>query len=138
MKSQFGTTDSPIPWNKGQANRAESAAEAEGNLAIRLRVPLVERTRDLTLFKLAIDSKLCGCDLVSLEVYDIAQGKSVLSRAIVIQHKTKRPVQFEITEQTRQSVALWIEQARLTGDQYLFPSKVADSPHLSTRQLRAW
>jgi integrase len=43
-------------------------------------------------------------------------------------------VQFEITEQTRQSLTAWIEKAHLTPYQYLFPSRVAKSPHLSTRQ----
>jgi integrase len=88
----------------------------------------------LALFNLAIDSKLRGCDLVSLRVCDIAQGKSIFPRAVVMQHKTRRPVQFEITEQTRQSVATWIDKARLAADQCLFPSRVAKSPHLSTRQ----
>ena len=59
----------------------------------------------MALFNLAIASKLRGCDLVSLRVLDIAQGKAVLPRAMVMQHKSHRPVQFEITEQTRQSVA---------------------------------
>jgi hypothetical protein len=86
------------------------------------------------LFHLAIDSKPRGCDLVSLRVLDIVQGNAVLPRAMVMQHKTHRPVQFEITEQTRQSVAAWIEKARLASGQYLFPSRVSKSPHLSTRQ----
>jgi integrase len=51
-----------------------------------------------------------------------------------MQRKTSRPVQFEITEQTRQSVLAWIDRQRLSGSQYLFPSRVHDSPHLSTRQ----
>jgi integrase len=89
---------------------------------------------DLALFNLAIDSKLRGCDLVSLRVMGVAQGKAVLPRAMVMQHKTHRPVQFEVTEQTRQSVAAWIEKAHLTSSQYLFPSRVAKLPHLSTRQ----
>lgn len=51
-----------------------------------------------------------------------------------MQRKTSRPVQFEITEQTRQSVLVWIDRRKLSGGQYLFPSRVNDSPHLSTRQ----
>lgn len=90
--------------------------------------------QDLALFNLAIDSKLRGCDLVSLRVCDISQGKSVYPRAIVKQRKTHRPAQFEITELTRQSVAAWIDLARLASDAYLFPSRVTKSPHLSTRQ----
>jgi hypothetical protein len=51
-----------------------------------------------------------------------------------MQQKTKRPVQFEITEQTHNAVAAWIEQAHLAGGQFLFPSRISKSPHLSTRQ----
>lgn len=65
---------------------------------------------------------------------DISQGRSIFLRAIVMQRKTSRPVQFEITEQTRQSVLAWIDRQKLSESQYLFPSRVTDSPHLSTRQ----
>jgi integrase len=58
----------------------------------------------------------------------------VASRAIVMQQKTQRPVQFELTEQTRDAVAAWIAQAQLRPEQYLFQSRVSKSPHLSTRQ----
>jgi integrase len=95
---------------------------------------MAQRVRDLALFNLAIDSKLRGCDLVGLRVSDIAQGGRVLPRAIVMQQKTKRPVQFEITEQTRTSVAAWIERAHLASSQFLFPSRISSSSHLSTRQ----
>ncbi|MCX7105912.1 MAG: tyrosine-type recombinase/integrase [Methylococcales bacterium] len=90
--------------------------------------------RELALFNLAIDSKLRGCDLVNLKVCDVAQGNRVSSRAVVMQQKTHRPVQFEITEQTRDSLASWICQAKLKSNDYLFPSRIHDSPHLSTRQ----
>ena len=63
--------------------------------------------RDLALFDLAIDSKLRGCDLVHLKVDDIAVGGRVKSRAVVRQRKTGHPVQFEITEQTREAVNAW-------------------------------
>ena len=92
------------------------------------------RTRDLALFNLAIDSKLRACDLVKLKVRDISHGDRISSRAIVMQQKTERPVQFEITEQTRNSVAAWIQLAKLRSDEFLFPSRIHDSPHLSTRQ----
>jgi integrase len=95
---------------------------------------MAKNTRELALFNLAIDSKLRGCDLVKLKVCDVAQGGRVSSRAIIMQQKTHRPVQFEITEQTRDSLANWISQAQLKSDQYLFPSLIHDSPHLSTRQ----
>ena len=53
---------------------------------------------------------------------------------LTIQHKTQQPVRFELTEQTRDTVEAWIESAGLGQNSYLFPSRVAKSPHLSTRQ----
>jgi len=86
------------------------------------------------LFNLAIDSKLRSCDLVALRVSDIASGGSVRDRAVIVQQKTGRPVQFELTEQTRESVRAWIAQQSLHDSGYLFPSRVHNRPHLSTRQ----
>ena len=123
-----------VPWNKGRLVGQKAPLKLKEIWAIRIRLQLAGKVRDLALFNLAIDSKLRGCDLVSLRVLDVAQSKAVLPRAMVMQHKTHRPVQFEITEQTRQSVATWIEKAHLDTGQYLFPSRVAKSPHLSTRQ----
>ena len=60
------------------------------------------------MFNLAIDSKLRGCDLVSLRVDDVAVGGHVRERATILQHKTGRPVQFEITEQTHASLQNWL------------------------------
>ncbi|AIP34426.1 phage integrase family protein [Paraburkholderia xenovorans LB400] len=48
--------------------------------------------------------------------------------------ETQRPVQFEITEQTRTSVEAWIRAAALASGDYLFPSRIHGSPHISTRQ----
>jgi site-specific recombinase XerD len=134
MNPHFDETKSLIPWNKGRLIGQKAALKLKEIWAIRIRLQLAEKTRDLALFNLAIDSKLRGCDLVKLRVYDIAQGKSILPRAMVIQRKTQRPVQFEITEQTRQSVAAWVDKAHLDSHQRLFPSRVTKSPHLSTRQ----
>src|SRR5207248_11677767 len=98
--------------------------------AIRIRLQLDHRTRELALFNLAIDSKLRGCDLVGLRVHDVVQGSHIAARAIVMQRKTQRPVQFEITEQSRDAVAAWITAAHLKPEQFLFPSRVTESPHL--------
>lgn len=110
--------------------------------AIRVNLQVSGRRRDLALFNLAIDSKLRACDLVTLRVQDICQSGSVAARAIVMQQKTKRPVQFEITEQARTAVAAWIGQSGLTAADHLFPSRIKSSPHLSTRQyariLKTW
>jgi len=95
---------------------------------------MAKNTRELASFILAIDSKLRGCDLVKLKVCDVAQGGRVLSRAMIMQQKTHRPVQFEITEQTRDFLANWFKQAQLKSDDYLFTSRIHQSLHLSTRQ----
>ena len=87
-------------------------SKAPRNLGNQGRLQLSERVRDLALFNLAIDSKLRGCDLLNLRVNDVAQGRTIFHRAIVMQQKTHRPVQFEITELTRQSILSWIEHAR--------------------------
>ena len=80
------------------------------------------RTRELALFNLGIDSKLRACDLVKLRVRDVCHGDHVASRAIVLQQKTQRPVQFEITPPTREAVEAWIKRAGLKLEGYLFPS----------------
>ena len=123
-----------IPWNKGKLIGQKLPLKLKEIWGIRIRLQMDKNIRELALFNLAIDSKLRGCDLVKLKVCDVAQGNRVSSRAIVMQQKTHRPVQFEITEQTRDSLASWICQAKLKSNDYLFPSRIHDSPHLSTRQ----
>ena len=122
------------PWNKGKLIGQKAPLKLKEIWAIRVRLELSNRTRDLALFNLAIDSKLRACDLVKLKVRDISHGDRVTSRAIVMQQKTSRPVQFEITEQTRKSIAEWLKLADLKSDNFLFPSRIHESPHLSTRQ----
>jgi integrase len=102
--------------------------------AIRIRLQIYQKTRDLALFNLAIDSKLRSCDLVALQVSDVFVAGSVRDRAVVIQQKTGRPVQFELTEQTRQTVNDWLNQKGPYNEEYLFPSRVHTCAHLSTRQ----
>lgn len=142
MKFYSVTPIVPVPWNKSRLVEQMAPLKLKEIWAIRIWRQLAGMVRDLALFNLAIDSKLHGCDLVSLRVCDIAQGKSIFLREVVVQHKTHRPMQFEITEQTRQSVASRIDKAHLEADQCLFHSRVAKSPHLSTRQyaciLASW
>ena len=102
--------------------------------AIRIRLQIHGKTRDLALFNLAIDSKLRSCDLVTLQVSDVFVASSVRDRTVVVQQKTGRPVQFELTGQTREAVHAWIEQRGLKDGEYLFPSRVHACQHLSTRQ----
>ena len=134
MDTATTTTRRATPWNKGKLLGQKPPLKLKEIWGIRIRLQLDRRTRELALFNLAIDSKLRGCDLVGLRVHDVVQGTYVAPRAIVMQKKTQRPVQFEITEQTRDSVAAWIAEANLKSDQFLFPSRVSASPDLSTRQ----
>ncbi len=122
------------PWNKGKLVGQKSPLKLKEIWAIRIRLQIANRVRELALFDLAIDSKLRGCDLVRLRVRDVAYGERVAARAIVMQQKTQRPVQFEIMEQTREALANWIGHARLKPEDYLFPSRLHESPHLSARQ----
>lgn len=128
------TNHGRVPWNKGKLTGQKPPLKLKEIWAIRTRLQLDKRIRELALFNLAIDSKLRGCDLVSLRVRDVSHGNLVAPRAIVMQHKTQRPVQFEITEQTRDAVASWIAKAHLRPEQFLFPSRVHASLHISTRQ----
>jgi site-specific recombinase XerC len=121
-------------WNKGKLVGQKPPLKPKDIWAIRIHLQNRHAVRDLAMFNLAIDSKLRGCDLVSVRVRDISHGSQILPRAMVIQKKTQRPVQFELTEPTRSAVAAWLEKAHLRADQYLFPSRVGNSPHVSTRQ----
>ncbi len=128
------TSQAREPWNKGKLVGQKAPLKLKDIWAIRIRLQLGRKVRDLALFNLAIDSKLRACDLVKLRVSDVSHGGHMTSRAMVMQQKTGRPVQFEITQMTRESVAAWIKNANLSPSDYLFPSRVADSTHLSTRQ----
>jgi len=92
--------------------------------AIRVRLQIQADPRDLALFNLAIDSKLRSCDLVAMRVSDVTAGASIRDRAMIVQQKTGYPVQFELTDQTRESLLRWITQRVLTETDYLFPSRV--------------
>jgi integrase len=123
-----------VPWNKGKLIGQKPPFRPPEIWAIRVRLQLAGRVRDLALFNLAIDSKLRSCDLVRLKVGDIAHAGRVLTRATVIQRKTGQPVRFELTDHTRQAIEAWLRHTSLPDDQYLFPSRLRNSPHLSTRQ----
>jgi len=101
---------------------------------IRVRLQVAHRTRDLALFELALDSKLRGCDLMRLRVADVVSSSGVKRRVAITQQKTGRPVQFEVTEQARRAVAGWVESKNLDFDDWLFPSRMKQGRHLSTRQ----
>ena len=122
------------PWNKGKLVGQKAPFKLREIWAIRVRLQIYGRTRELALFDLGIDSKLRACDLLKLKVRDVCHGERVATRAIVLQQKTSRPVQFEITEPTRTALADWMRLSGLSLDDFLFRSRVRKSPHLSTRQ----
>ena len=132
----------PPAWNRGRIVGQKRALLPRHVWAIRVRLEMAGRVRDLALFNMAIDSKLRGCDLVRLRAADVFAAGRVKERASVVQSKTQRPVQFEITETTRQSLHAWIDSPAMIGSVHLWPSRFHDSPHISTRQygrmLKGW
>jgi len=130
----IATTTRREPWNKGKIVGQKSPFKPKDIWALRVRLQMENRVRELALFNLGIDSKLRGCDLVSLRVRDVCHGDQVASRAVVMQRKTQRSVQFEITAVAREALQRWIRQASLKSEDFLFPSRLHDSPHLGTRQ----
>ncbi len=125
---------SKAPWNKGKLTGQKPPLKLREIWAIRIRLQLSKQIRDLALFNLAIDSKLRSCDLVKIRVREVTHGATIFRRAMVVQQKTGLPVQFEITEQTRETISNWINHAELMSDDYLFKSRNRISSHLSTRQ----
>jgi hypothetical protein len=79
------------PWNKGKIVGQKAPFKLKDIWALRVRLQMESRVRELALFNLGIDSKLRGCDLVALKVRDVCHGDQVASRAVVMQHKTQRP-----------------------------------------------
>ena len=123
-----------VPWNKGKLIGQKPPLKPAQIWAIRTRLQIDKKHRELALFNLAIDSKLRAGDLLRLRVSDVSIGGRVISRAMIRQSKTQRPVQFEITGQTREAIGMWIQQANLSSSDFLFPGRSRRYPHLSTRQ----
>jgi hypothetical protein len=121
------------PWNKGIIVGQKAPLKLKEVWAIRMHLQLGHRERELTLFNLGVDSKLRACDLVQLRVRDHCHGDRVANRAIVMQAETHRPVQFEITEPTREALTAWLKASALRSDDWLFAGRT-DAAHLSTRQ----
>lgn len=121
-------------WNAGKTVAAKRPLTQRQIWAVRFFLDREGRLRDRVLFDLAIDSKLRGCDLVKIKIGDIVSGADIRTRAIVIQQKTGKPVQFELTADVRASLLTWLERRGGTVHDYAFPSRVDHAGHLSTRQ----
>ena len=119
---------------QGTLHRAKAALKPKQVWAIRLHLQREERLRDLAMFDLAIDSKLRGCDLVGLKIGQLVVNATARHRATIIQRKTGQPVQFELTEQTRDSLLAWLGRRGGALEDYVFPSRAHNDMHLGTRQ----
>src|ERR687896_2638050 len=107
------------PWNKGKLVGAKPPLRPSHVWSIRTKLQMQGRTRDLALFNLAIDSKLRGCDVVAVQVDDVAPSGYAMDRATVRQKKTGRPVRFELTDQTRQAVDEYLKAASKKAGEFL-------------------
>lgn len=121
-------------WNKGRMIGRKRPLLPKHVWSIRVRLEMAGNKRDLALFKMGVDSKLRGCDLVCLKVRDVYAAGRVKERASVTQSKTGKPVRFEITETTVLSPERWIADPEMTGPAYLWLSRLDASPQLSTRK----
>jgi len=123
-----------IPWNKGKLIGPKPPLQPKHVWAIRTHLQLEGKSRDLALFNLALDSKLRGCDVVSIKVEVVAPHGYALNRAAIRQKKTGRPVKFEITENTREAID---NHLRITGrksGEFLFEGRGSINRSLTTRQ----
>jgi len=112
-----------VPWNRGKMTGAKPPLRQKHVWAIRTKLQIERRTRELAMFNLAIDSKLRGCDVVAVKVDDVAPNGYAVDRATVRQRKTGRPVRFELTEQTRQALDDYISAAHKKPGEFLFPGR---------------
>jgi len=121
-------------WNRGRPIGQKRPLLPRQVWAVRARLELAGNLRDLALFNMAIDSKPRGCDLVHLKVGDLVVDGAIRDRATVIRRGTGRPVRFEASGNTRESVLEWVSSPAMLGCGFLFPSGFHASPHLATRQ----
>ncbi len=122
------------PWNKGKLVGPKPPLRPKHVWSIRTKLQELGRTRDLAIFNLAIDSKLRGCDVVSLKVEDVAPHGYALARATVRQQKTGRSVRFELSEQTRQAIEDYLRATKKKPSDYIFSPRLGSDQRISTRQ----
>lgn len=123
-----------VAWNKGRIVGQKRPLPPRHVWSIRVRLEMADNARDLALFDMAVDSRLRGCDLVALRVRGVFAAGRVKEPAWMVQSKTGKPVRFEITETTRQSLDRWIRGPEMLALEFLWQSRIHGSPHLSTRQ----
>ena len=133
-KKASPTTRPVVPWNKGAFVGPKPPFKPKQVWSIRLNLQREGRVRDLALFDLAIDSKLRGCDLVRLRIGQVVVNAVARHRATIVQQKTGKPVQLELTEQTRESLIVWLTHRKGGLQDFVFPSRMDGNEHISTRQ----
>jgi len=119
-------------WNAGMTVGTKRPLTQKQIWAIRFFLDREGRVQDRALFDLAIDSKLRDCDLVKIKTGDLVTGPDIRTRATVVQQKTGRPDQFELTSDVRASLLVWLERRSGTVEDYAFPSRVGHEHHMST------
>ena len=136
MQDEVIATQTPrrVPWNKGKLTGAKPPLRPKHVWAIRTKLQIEGRTRDLAMFNLAIDSKLRGCDVVAIRVEDVAAGGYTADRATVRQKKTGRPVRFELSEQTRQAIDDYLKASNKRPGEFLFTGRRGPQNSMTTRQ----
>jgi integrase len=122
------------PWNKGKLIGPKPPLRQKHVWSIRTKLQIEQRTRDLAMFNLAIDSKLRGCDVVALRVEDVAPNGYAVDRATVRQKKTGRPVRFELTEQTRLALDDYIRATGKKPGEFLFTGRRGSGQCVIARQ----
>ena len=127
------TKEKPVPWNRDRLIGQKPPLTLQEVWSIRIRLQINGKERDLAMFNLAIDSKLRGCDLIALRVDDVLISGRIRPRAVVLQKKTGQPVQFEITEQSRDTVLQWIKRSNRKPSEYLFSSRIGKNKPLTVR-----
>lgn len=125
---------SGTPWNKGRSIGAKLALKPRHVWSLRFHLQREGMIRDLSMFDLAIDTKLRGCDLVKLRIGDVVADGEPKKRATVVQQKTGKPVTFELTEQTRDSLVGWLNVRSGCLEDFVFPSNQTADAHIGTRQ----
>jgi len=130
-----------VTWNKGKLIGPRPPLRQKHVWAIRTKLQIEQQTRDLAMFNLAIDSKLRGCDVVTIRVDDVAPNGYAVDRATVRQKKTGRPVRFKLTEQTRQAVDDYMKAAGKRPGDFLFTGRRSGqsmTPRQYARLVSEW
>ncbi len=128
------TAPKRVPSNKGKLIGAKPPLRPKHVWSIRTKLQVDGRTCHLAMFNLAIDSKLRGCDVVTLKVEDVAPSGYAVDRATVRQKKTGQPVRFELTEQTRQAVDEYLRAATKKPGEFMFTGRRGSGRSITTRQ----